>query len=46
MNNMLASKNKPDVLGTKKKIVFSYFYKGKVTSLYDQEPSNYTPTLI
>ena len=46
VDNMLASKNKPNVVDTKKEIVFSYFDKDKVTALDAQEFHYYSSTLI
>ena len=46
VNDMLAPENKPDMVDTKRQIVFSYYHKGKVTSLGAQEFHHYSQTLI
>ena len=46
VNNMLVSKNTPDVVDTKKQIVFPKFCKGSVASLDAQEVRYYSLTLI
>ena len=46
VNDMLASKNKPDTADTNKPIVFSFFHTGKITSLDAQELRHYSQTMI
>ena len=46
VGNMLAPRNKPNVIDTKKQIVFSYYDKGKVIVLDAQEFRFYITTLI
>ena len=43
---MSVSNNKPDMVDTNRQIVFSYFHKGKTTSLDAQEFRHYSQTLV